>query len=81
MSENEQATDETPDASPIPSPGGGFLADKGDGGQRDDVLSAMAVYSGDGQVDDASGNDVAQVLMQPQESDADEPDRMPHGPN
>ena len=68
------------DASPPASPDGGFVSDKGDDGQRDDVLSAMAVYSGDGQIDDASGGDVAQTLMQQQESDPDEPDRMPHGP-
>jgi len=75
------AGDEKLDASPPASPDGGFVADKGDAGQRSDVLSAMAVYSGDGQVDDASGNDVAQALMQPQEDSVDEPDRMPHGPN
>lgn len=77
----EPTSDDQLDASPPASPDGGFVADKGDAEQRPDVLSAMAVYSGDGQVDDASGNDVAQVLMQTQEDSGDEPDRMPHGPN
>lgn len=72
---------ETRDASPPESPDGGFVADKGDGGQRGDVLSAMAVYSSDGQADDASGNDAAQALMQPQDDASAEPDRMPHGPD
>ena len=69
------------DARPPASPDGGFVADKGDAEERADVLSAMAVYSADGQADDASGNDVAQVLMKAQEDGSEEPDRMPHGPN
>jgi hypothetical protein len=34
-----------------------------------DVASAMAVYSADGQVDDASGGDTAAELLQDQESE------------
>lgn len=80
MSGTEPTADEAMDASPPESPDGGFVSDKGEAEQRPDVLSAMAVYGGDGQIDDASGGDVAQVLMQAQEEGQDEPDRMPHGP-
>jgi hypothetical protein len=77
---DREVTEDQLDASPPASPDGGFVSDKGDAEERPDVLSAMAVYSGDGQVDDATGGDVAQVLMQPQEDGDEEPDRMPHGP-
>lgn len=80
MSGTEATNEEGLDASPPTSPDGGFVSDKGDAEQRPDVLAAMAVNSGDGQVDDAGGGDVAQTLMQTQEDDAAEPDRMPHGP-
>lgn len=80
MSGTEPTADEELDASPPTSADGGFVSDKGDAEQRPDVLSAMAVYSGDGQVDDASGGDAAQALAQPQEEGGEEPDRMPHGP-
>jgi hypothetical protein len=80
MSGTEPTDDAGLDASPPASADGGFVSDKGDVEQRPDVLAAMAVNSGDGQVDDASGGDVAQTLLQAQEDDAAEPDRMPHGP-
>ena len=77
----DESDDAELDASPPASPDGGFVSDKGDGAQRGDVLSAMAVYSGEGQADDASGHDVAQVLMQPDEGAGAEPDPNPHGPH
>lgn len=78
---NADAENQGLDASPLPSPDGGFVADKGDGAQRGDVVSAMAVYSGEGQTDDQSGNDAAQVLMQPEDGAQAAPDGNPHGPN
>jgi hypothetical protein len=46
------------------------------------VLDAMAVYSADGQADDASGNDAAAGAALPRDSHAEpEPDRQPHGPS
>ncbi len=54
----------------------------GDSGERRDVLDAMAVYSADGQADDASGNDAAAGAALPRDSRSEpEPDREPHGPN
>ena len=63
-----------------------ILSDTGEsdseGGERRDVLDAMAVYSADGQVDDASGNDAAAGAALPRDSHAEpEPDRQPHGPS
>jgi hypothetical protein len=49
--------------------------------ERPDVLAAMAVYSADGQTDDASGNDAAEGARKPVEGPVEEPDREPHGPN
>ena len=54
--------------------------------ENPDVLDAMAVYSADGQADDASGNDsgLAQNLPKPGEDDGTvipQGDRMPHGPS
>jgi hypothetical protein len=52
------------------------------GGEQRGVLDAMAVYSADGQVDDASGNDAAAGAVLPRDSHAEpEPDREPHGPS
>jgi hypothetical protein len=55
--------------------------DDADGGERRDVLDAMAVYSADGQADDASGNDAAAGAALPRDGEQSEPDREPHGPN
>ena len=53
-----------------------------EGGERRDVLDAMAVFSADGQADDASGNDAAAGAALPRDSHAEpEPDREPHGPS
>ena len=53
--------------------------------EKPEVLEAMAVYSADGQADDATGNDagLAQNLPKPGEDDdtvIPQGDRMPHGP-
>lgn len=54
----------------------------GPDGERADVLDAMAVYSADGQADDASGNDAAAGAALPRDSHAEpEKDREPHGPS
>jgi hypothetical protein len=55
--------------------------DDADGGERRDVLDAMAVYSADGQADDASGNDAAAGAALPRDGAQSEPDREPHGPS
>ena len=55
--------------------------DDADGGERRDVLDAMAVYSADGQADDASGNDAAAGAALPRDGSQPEPDREPHGPS
>lgn len=53
-----------------------------EGGERRDVLDAMAVYSAEGQADDVSGNDAAAGAALPRDGRSDpEPDREPHGPN
>jgi hypothetical protein len=53
-----------------------------EGGERRDVLDAMAVYSADGQADDASGNDAAAGSALPRDSSSEpEADREPHGPS
>ena len=57
-----------------------IMSDTGEGGERRDVLDAMAVNSADGQADDASGNDAA--AAGPRDSGAQpEADREPHGPS
>ena len=55
--------------------------DDADGGERRDVLDAMAVYSADGQADDASGNDAAAGAALPRDGAQPEPDREPYGPS
>ena len=53
-----------------------------EGGERRDVLDAMAVYSADGQADDASGNDAAAGAALPRDTHSQpEADREPHGPS
>jgi hypothetical protein len=57
-------------------------SDKGDQGEDQQVLDAMATYSADGQVDDASGNDAAAgAASSPGSSGESEGDREPHGPS
>jgi hypothetical protein len=59
-----------------------LTSDTGEESERRDVLDAMAVYSADGQADDASGNDAAAGATLPRDSASEpEPDRQPHGPN
>jgi hypothetical protein len=59
-----------------------LTSDTGEDEERRDVLDAMAVYSADGQADDASGNDAAAAAALPSDGSSDpEPDREPHGPN
>ncbi len=55
--------------------------DRGDEEERTDVIEAMAVYSADGQVDDASGGDAAAARLQADEIGQPELDREPHGPS
>jgi len=56
--------------------------DAAEGGERRDVLDAMAVFSADGQADDASGNDAAAGAALPRDSGSQpEADREPHGPS
>lgn len=45
-----------------------------------DVERAMAVYSGDGQIDDPSGGDTADELLQQRQEDAGEAPRPFIGP-
>jgi hypothetical protein len=57
-------------------------SDTGESGERSEVLDAMAVYSADGQVDDATGNDAAAGAALPSADEPEsEPDREPHGPH
>jgi hypothetical protein len=57
-------------------------SDTGESDERSDVLDAMAVYSADGQADDATGNDAAAGAALPSADTPEaEPDREPHGPN
>ena len=57
-------------------------SDKGEQGEDPQVLDAMATYSADGQVDDASGNDAAAGAADSSRSSGEsEGDREPHGPN
>jgi hypothetical protein len=57
-------------------------ADKGDQGEDQRVLDAMATHSADGQVDDASGNDAAAgAASSPRSSGESGGDREPHGPS
>jgi hypothetical protein len=81
------STDQTPGGDMSDQPDTPILSDTGEDdappeGERRDVLDAMAVYSADGQVDDASGNDAAAGATLPRDGESDpEPDREPHGPN
>jgi len=73
QSSNSEQTD-----SPIISDTG----EDGQDGERRDVLDAMAVFSADGQADDASGNDAAAGAALPRDSGSQpEADREPHGPS
>ena len=80
MSSDQTSGDDMSDQPDTP-----IISDTGEGepeGERRDVLDAMAVYSADGQADDASGNDAAAGAALPRDSHAEpEPDREPHGPS
>ena len=59
-----------------------ITSDTGEETERRDVLDAMAVFSADGQADDASGNDAAAGAALPRDSGSQpEADREPHGPS
>ena len=81
MSSGQTSGDDMSDQPETP-----IISDTGEddveGGERRDVLDAMAVYSADGQADDASGNDAAAGAALPRDSHAEpEPYREPHGPS
>jgi len=81
MSSDQTSGDDMSDQPDAP-----IISDTGEddveGGERRDVLDAMAVFSADGQADDASGNDAAAGAALPRDSHAEpEPDREPHGPS
>jgi hypothetical protein len=79
------STDQTSGDDMSEQPDTPIISDTGEDepeGERRDVLDAMAVYSADGQADDASGNDAAAGAALPRDGLSDaEPDREPHGPS
>jgi len=77
MSEQQPGTANHSDDLDVP-----LRADKGEQGENEEVLDAMATFSADGQVDDPSGNDAAAgAASSPRSSGESQGDREPHGPN